>query len=158
MQAMPSIGSTFQAAVAAKDILGAAIVASSADGSFPTEFLTSAINLPLFLHNLPLLQSTGSYSYAKSFGVCSLKNGDASKPLELDAIYWMASCTKLMTAISALQCVERGQFTLDEDVTRLLPELKDIKIQTGFENGTDVPIFAKAKNKITLRYVPVYRC
>ncbi|KAI9737715.1 MAG: hypothetical protein M1818_005719 [Claussenomyces sp. TS43310] len=123
---MPSIESTFEAAVAAKVVAGAAVVASSADGA---------------------------YSYAKSFGVCSLKDGDISKPLELDAIYWIASCTKLMTAISALQCVERGQFTIDEDVTRLLPELKDIEVQTGFEKATDVPVLAKAKNKITLRHL-----
>ena len=85
-----------------------------------------------------------------------MKDGEDAKPLELDAIYWMASCTKLMTAISALQCVERGQFTLDEDVTRLLPELKDIQVQISVENGTGTPVFAKAKNMITLRYILPY--
>lgn len=58
-----------------------------------------------------------------------------------------------MTSIAALQCVERGQFTLDEDVTRLLSELKDIDILTGFEEGTEKPILVKAKKTITLRYV-----
>ncbi|KAK0103623.1 hypothetical protein ONS95_005635 [Cadophora gregata] len=56
-----------------------------------------------------------------------------------------------MTAIAALQCVERGQFTLDEDVTPLLPELKDIDILKGFEEGTDKPILVKAAKEITLR-------
>lgn len=56
-----------------------------------------------------------------------------------------------MTAIAAVQCVERGQFTLDEDVTRLLPELKDIDILRGFEDGTEKPILVKATKKITLR-------
>lgn len=82
-----------------------------------------------------------------------MKDGDASRPLELDAIYWIASCTKLMIAIAVLQCVERGKFTLDEDVTRLLPERKDIQVRTCFGNGTGSPVFAKAKNKITIRYV-----
>jgi CubicO group peptidase (beta-lactamase class C family) len=81
-----------------------------------------------------------------------LKDGCESGPLELDAIYWMGSCTKLMTAISALQCVERGQFTIDEDVTRLLPELKNIQIQTGLDIVTGLPVLVTAKNKITLRY------
>lgn len=125
-QVTPSIESTFQGAVAAKIIPGAAIVASSADGSF---------------------------SYAKSFGVCSLKDGDASKPFELNALCWMASCTKIMTAVSALQCVERGLFTLDEDVTRLLPELKDIEIQTDSEDPADPSAFCRAKNTITLRHL-----
>ncbi|KAG0652835.1 methylbutanoyltransferase [Hyphodiscus hymeniophilus] len=57
-----------------------------------------------------------------------------------------------MTAISALQCVERGQFTLDEDVTQQLPELKAIQIQTGCDSAGN-PVLEKAKNKITLRYI-----
>lgn len=56
-----------------------------------------------------------------------------------------------MTSIAALQCVERGQFTLDEDVTRLLPELKDIDILKGFEHESEKPILVKATKKITLR-------
>ncbi len=56
-----------------------------------------------------------------------------------------------MTAIAALQCVERGQFTLDEDVTRLLPELKDLDILKGFEDETGKPILVKATKKINLR-------
>lgn len=45
-----------------------------------------------------------------------------------------------MTAAAALQCVEGEQFRLDEDVTRLLPELKDIEILRGFEEGSERPI------------------
>jgi CubicO group peptidase (beta-lactamase class C family) len=63
----------------------------------------------------------------------------------------MASATKLMTAIAALQCVERGQFTLDEDMTRLIPEFKDVEILKGFEEGTEKPILVKSTKKITLR-------
>jgi CubicO group peptidase (beta-lactamase class C family) len=72
--------------------------------------------------------------------------------MPLNAIFWLASCTKLLSAIAALQCVERGKFSLDEDVTRLLPELKDIDILTGFEGEIDTPIYAKSTKKITLRY------
>lgn len=83
----------------------------------------------------------------------SLKDGNESQPLELDTVLWLGSCTKLMTAIASLQCVERGHFTLDEDVTRLLPELKDIEVQVPSKGETESPTFYKAKNKITLRYV-----
>ena len=62
-----------------------------------------------------------------------------------------------MSAIAALQCVERGQFTLDEDVTRLLPELKDIEILKGFEDGTEKPILVKSTRAITLRYLSPFK-
>ncbi|KIV78526.1 hypothetical protein PV11_10235 [Exophiala sideris] len=75
-----------------------------------------------------------------------------AKPITADAIFWIASCTKLMTTISALQCVERGLLALDEDVSRVLPELKSKNILTGF-TGTKTPIFQKATRNITLRHL-----
>lgn len=52
-----------------------------------------------------------------------------------------------------LQCVERGQFGLDDDVSTVLDELQDLKILKGFEEGTENPILVPVKNKITLRYI-----
>jgi len=34
----------------------------------------------------------------------------------MDTLLSTASCTKLMTSIAAMQCVERGQASLDMDV------------------------------------------
>lgn len=54
--------------------------------------------------------------------------------------------------MAALQCVERGLFTLDDpdDVHRLLPEWRDPKILSGWTDD-DEPILIPAKEKITLR-------
>lgn len=93
----------------------------------------------------------GKSYYAKAFGINSLK--DDKKPMAEDSVFMLASCTKLLTSIAALQCVEKGQLRLDEDVTRLLPELKGIEILKGFEEDSGKPILLKAKNIITLRLV-----
>ncbi len=66
----------------------------------------------------------------------------------------IASCTKLLTSIAALQCVERGLLKLDEDVVRVLPEFKDIDIITGSDESTGELKFKKATKAITLRSVP----
>lgn len=74
--------------------------------------------------------------------------------MELDTLFWLGSCTKLLTAIAALQCVETGKLALDEDVTGILPELKDIEVQTPSKDSKDstaAPVLTRAKNKITLR-------
>jgi len=68
----------------------------------------------------------------------------------LDATFILASCTKLMTTIAALQCVERGQIGLDDPVSVILPELKEKEIITGF-NADGSLTYQKAKNEITLR-------
>ncbi|KAG9234470.1 beta-lactamase/transpeptidase-like protein [Amylocarpus encephaloides] len=110
---------------------------------------TTSLDLPGVL--LVASDATNDFHYEKIFGVRSLKEGAAPEPMQKDDIFWIASCTKLMTSIAALQCIERGLFTLDEDVTKLLPELKDIEILTGFEKGTQTPILAVATKTITVR-------
>jgi CubicO group peptidase (beta-lactamase class C family) len=74
-----------------------------------------------------------------------------SEPLTPDTTMWIASNTKLMTAISALQCVERGLLSLDDDISNILEEWKTPGILIGFEDDTGKPIVKEAKNKITLR-------
>lgn len=56
-----------------------------------------------------------------------------------------------MVAVCVLQCVEKGMLNLDDDVSTILPELKDINILKGFSEKTGEPEYEKAKNKITLR-------
>ena len=59
-----------------------------------------------------------------------------------------------MTTICALQCVEKGLFSLDssEDVKRLIPEMADADILTGFDAASDgAPITKQAAKKFTLR-------
>ncbi|KFX90972.1 hypothetical protein V490_06166 [Pseudogymnoascus sp. VKM F-3557] len=91
--------------------------------------------------------TTGNFKYEKTFGYQS-----PGEKMDLNATFIMASCTKLMTTIAAMQCVERGLIKLDDDVSTILTELKDIKILTGFKDKK-VPLFVPAKNKITLRHL-----
>ena len=84
-------------------------------------------------------------------GFRSTKPENAAKPMEPDTVLAMASCTKLMTAISVLQCVERGLFDLDEDVARVLPELKDVEIISDPEGVDASPTLRPKKSSITLR-------
>ncbi|PYH57494.1 uncharacterized protein BO96DRAFT_335207, partial [Aspergillus niger CBS 101883] len=61
-------------------------------------------------------------------------------------VFWIASCTKLITAICCMQLVERGHISLDdaEVVERLCPELKDVRVLRGGE-------LLEKKRGITLR-------
>jgi CubicO group peptidase (beta-lactamase class C family) len=81
-----------------------------------------------------------------------MKEGNA-KPLGLDTIMWVASCTKLMTSICAMQLVERGLVSLDEPVYKHIPELESFTIVKGFEDGTGKPIEQKHTVPMTLRHL-----
>lgn len=55
-----------------------------------------------------------------TYGVASLELG---APTKLDTVYPLASMTKLFTASSIMLLVQEGQLTLDESLTKVLPEL-----------------------------------
>ncbi len=74
--------------------------------------------------------------------------------MPVDATMWLASCTKLIGTVAVMQCVERGLLNLDEDIGGVLPELKALKILTGFEKGSDgkgKPVLVENTKPITLR-------
>jgi CubicO group peptidase (beta-lactamase class C family) len=74
-----------------------------------------------------------------------------SSPVSTSTVMWLASCAKLATTVAALQCVERGLFSLDStaDVERLLPEWTKLEVLSFGEDGS--PILTPAKETITLR-------
>jgi CubicO group peptidase (beta-lactamase class C family) len=130
-------------AIATHEIPGCVLVSTNRDGTHSLPFLPQ----PYPEH---LLTTPGSFKYAKPFGSTSMKPENA-KPLGLDTVMWVASCTKLMTSICAMQLVERGLVSLDESVYKHIPELEDFKIIKGFEEGSGKPIEEKPTVPITLR-------
>lgn len=71
----------------------------------------------------------------------------SSDKMTTDSVFWIASCTKVVTGIACMQLVEKGVLRLDdgEQVEHLCPELKTLKVLRA--DGT-----LEAKNKdITLR-------
>jgi CubicO group peptidase (beta-lactamase class C family) len=62
----------------------------------------------------------------------------------------VASCTKLITSIAALQCVERGLIGLDDSVFDVLPEVAKLEIISSQDNGQTLT-FTKPKKPITVR-------
>ncbi|KAK0911392.1 hypothetical protein LTR57_015418 [Friedmanniomyces endolithicus] len=54
----------------------------------------------------------------------------SSDPMTLDSIFWIASCTKMITGVACMQLVEQGKLSLDDpaQVESLCPELKDVKV------------------------------
>ena len=69
------------------------------------------------------------------------------EPMTLDNIFWIASCTKMITGIACMQLVERGMLALDdsEQVEKICPELKEVKVLQ------DCGKLVKKKRGITLR-------
>ncbi|KAJ5124019.1 Beta-lactamase-like protein [Penicillium bovifimosum] len=91
----------------------------------------------------------GDFVYNKAIGTRTLLSGE-KKPLELDDVLYLASATKLITTIAALQCVEDSLLTLDGDLSSIIPELTTKHVLTGFaEDGS--PQLEPPARPITLK-------
>ena len=73
-----------------------------------------------------------------------------AEPMTTDQVFYIASMTKIVTTIAALQLVEDGHIGLDEDIGRVVDALAAPLVLQGFDdNGT--AILRPAKGPITLR-------
>ncbi|KAF9252483.1 hypothetical protein DTO027I6_2938 [Penicillium roqueforti] len=73
----------------------------------------------------------GHFVYNKAIGERTLLSGQ-KQPQQLDDVLYLASATKLITTIAALQCVEDGLLSLDGDLSSIAPELAAKQVLTGF--------------------------
>lgn len=87
--------------------------------------------------------------YSGSFGFA---DAVAGRPMKLDTVCQIASMTKALVSVGAMQLVEAGRIDLDAPIGTVLPELADLQVLIGFaEDGA--PILRPAERPITLRHL-----
>jgi methyl acetate hydrolase len=87
--------------------------------------------------------------YEGAFGTRVLDNGPA---MTLDTVFRIASMTKAITSVAAMQLVEQGKLTLDEPVPNIDPALGSPQVLEGFD-AAGAPRLRPAKRPITLRHL-----
>lgn len=85
--------------------------------------------------------------YEGAFGRRGL--GDET-PMTLDTVFRIASMTKAVTGVAAMQCVERGRLALDQPAGEIVPGLADPQVLEGFD-AEGKPRLRPARRKVTLR-------
>ena len=78
-------------------------------------------------------------------------DADAKRPITLDDPYMQCSQTKGFCGVTIAILVEEGKISLDDPVSKYLPEFKDLWIRESNTNG--VQKLVKAKNVLTVRNV-----
>jgi len=63
--------------------------------------------------------------------VCGEADITAHVPLQEDSIFWIASMSKPVTAACVMMLVDQGKLSLDDPITRHLPEMSDLKTRDG---------------------------
>ncbi|KAH6618383.1 putative transesterase [Chaetomium sp. MPI-SDFR-AT-0129] len=116
----PTIDTAFPAAISAGHINGAVLLATNTDNTF---------------------------NYTAALGQRTLLSGE-KRPQQLDDILYLASATKLLATIAALQAVEDGLLTLDDEIpSTIAPELSASNLTVLNKDATET---VPAERGITL--------
>jgi len=85
--------------------------------------------------------------YGGAFGKRAL---GGSAAMTGDTVFRIASMTKAITGVAAMQMVEHGKLALDQPAGEILPFLAEPKVLDGFDAGGQ-PILRPARGTVTLR-------
>src|SRR5436853_1828776 len=85
-------------------------------------------------------------------GAAGLRALDQTAAMTTDTVFRIASMTKAITSVAAMQMVEQGKLKLDEPVPGIDPALASPQVLDGFD-ATGAPRLRPAKRPITLRHL-----
>ena len=87
--------------------------------------------------------------YEGGFGERVLGSGQTMTP---DTVLWIASMTKAITGMAAMQQVEQGKLELDNSASDVISYFSEVKVLEGFDDAGQ-PITRAPKRPITLRHL-----
>ncbi|MBQ8141468.1 MAG: beta-lactamase family protein [Clostridia bacterium] len=86
----------------------------------------------------------GKSIYRKMVGFSDSKG---TKPVSENDLYWIFSASKVITCIAALRLIERGLISVDDPVSKYIPEYAELKVKA--KGGVIVP----ASNVMTIEHL-----
>jgi methyl acetate hydrolase len=91
----------------------------------------------------------GEILYEGAFGLRDLASGPE---MTRGTVFRIASMTKAVTSVAAMQLVEQGKLQLDQPIGAVLPELASPQVLEGFDPSGELRL-RPAKRPITLRHL-----
>lgn len=118
-----------------------------------TKPLDSLFNFAISNHEIPaaalMIIHKGETVYDKAFG---WKNLEEEQVLKKTDLFRIASMTKAITAVGVMQLVENGQISVDDEISKFIPEFQNPTILV--EVLEDSSFTSKpAENEITIRHL-----
>src|SRR3954469_22300296 len=89
-------------------------------------------------------------AYQGAFGAADATTG---RPVATDAIFRIASMTKPVTSVAAMQLVEQRRLALDDPADKYLPELANLKVFDTFDEATGAYTVRPTARTLTVRHL-----
>jgi CubicO group peptidase (beta-lactamase class C family) len=114
--------------------------------------INKAINAELAAGQLPgavlAIARRGKLVYFEAFGY---RDKAAGAPMTTDAIFSIASMTKPMVAVAALQLYEQGRLLMDEPLSKYFPKFTDMQVAVLDAGNERIIEKVPAARKITIQ-------
>ncbi len=107
-------------------------------------FMQSLVDQGKIPGGVTMMARHGKVIHLKAVG---LADRETKKPMTTDAIFRLASMSKLITTVGAMVLVDRGKLALDDPVSRCVPEFANPKVLVSLDPWQTEP----AKREITIR-------
>jgi CubicO group peptidase (beta-lactamase class C family) len=75
----------------------------------------------------------------------------AGKPMKTDAVFWIASQSKPITAVALMMLVDEGKVRLDDPIAKFLPEFRDQWV--AVEQDKDHVLLKRPSHPVTVRHI-----
>ncbi len=76
-----------------------------------------------------------------------------SEEMTLDSVFWIASMTKPVTSVAAMQLVEEGHLSLDTPASQYLPGFAELQVLEGIDATTHKLQLRPPKRPVTARHL-----
>ena len=87
-------------------------------------------------------------------GAAGVRSVESDDPITADTMLRIASMTKMVATVAALQLVERGELDLDEPVATYRPEFAELQVLEGFDG--DTPRLRAPASQATVRHLATH--
>ena len=88
--------------------------------------------------------------YRGAFGVADAESG---RPLRADALFRIASMTKAVTSVAAMQLIEAGKLDLEDPAAKHLPGFAELSVFDAFDAETGDYRLRPARRSVTVRHL-----
>src|ERR1700680_3587239 len=94
-----------------------------------------------------LIQQHGQPVYFENFGV---RDVATQLPMTADTIFRLYSMSKPVTSVAAMMLVEDGKLSLDDPVSKYIPDFADVKVGVEMPNENGKLVLEPASGPITI--------
>jgi CubicO group peptidase (beta-lactamase class C family) len=119
-------------------VLSFSATVRAADGSQSMAVtMRSFVDLGRLSGSVTLIAVDGKILNIDCVGHADLESG---RPMKTDTIFWIASMTKPITAASLMILQDEGKLSIDDPVSKYLPEFAAVTLKTGGSPATPITI------------------